>query len=61
MWLHPGIMAARVGYLLGTRVHCVDTVLYYLTFLEATPLAASERFHAYSATWLSPVAAGGRR
>jgi len=39
----------------------VVSTQYYLTFLEATTLAASERFHAHSATWLSAVAAGGRR
>jgi len=39
----------------------VVSTQYYLIFLEATALAASERFHAHSATWLSPLAAGGHR
>jgi integrase/recombinase XerD len=38
----------------------VVSTQYYLTFLEATAVAASERFHAHSAGWLSPEGNGGR-
>jgi integrase/recombinase XerD len=37
----------------------VVSTQYYLTFLKATAVAASARFHAHSAEWLSPDGNGG--
>ena len=60
----------RAGVDVQTRLPALATYLghasvvstqYYLTFLEATAEAASERFHAHSATWLTPSAREGGR
>jgi integrase/recombinase XerD len=61
----------RVGVDVQTRLPALATYLghvsvvstqYYLTFLQATAEAASERFHTHSATWLTPsVQEGGRQ
>ena len=60
----------RAGVDVQTRLPALATYLghasvvstqYYLTFLEATAEAASERFHTHSAAWLTPsVGEGGR-
>jgi len=62
-WYRDGVdVQARLPALATYLGHVsVVSTQYYLIFLEATALAASERFHAHSATWLSPIAAGGRR
>jgi integrase/recombinase XerD len=60
-WYRNGIdVQARLPALATYLGHVsVVSTQYYLTFLEATAVAASERFHAHSAKWLSPAAAGG--
>jgi integrase/recombinase XerD len=61
-WYRDGAdVQARLPALAAYLGHVsVVSTQYYLTFLEATALAASERFHAHSETWLSPGAPGGR-
>ena len=61
-WYRAGVdVQARLPALATYLGHIsVMSTQYYLTFLEATAVAASERFHTHSAGWLSPEGNGGR-
>jgi integrase len=61
-WYRDGVdVQARLPALATYLGHVsVVSTQYYLIFLEATAVAASERFHAHSASWLTP-GEGGRR
>ena len=56
-WYRSGVdVQARLPALATYLGHAsVVSTQYYLTFLQATAEAASERFHTHSAAWLSPV------
>ena len=63
-WYRTGVdVQARLPALATYLGHAsVVSTQYYLTFLQATAEAASERFHTHSVAWLSPSAVqGGRR
>jgi integrase/recombinase XerD len=61
-WYRAGVdVQARLPALATYLGHVsVVSTQYYLTFFEATSVAASERFHTHSAGWLSPGGKGGR-
>jgi integrase len=61
-WYRDGVdVQARLPALATYLGHVsVVSTQYYLTFLEATAVAASERFHAHSTAWLLPGGVGGR-
>ena len=60
-WYRTGVdVQARLPALATYLGHVsVVSTQYYLTFLQATAEAASERFHTHSAAWLSPSALQG--
>jgi len=62
-WYRAGVdVQARLPALATYLGHAsVVSTQYYLTFLEATAVAASERFHTHSAAWLFPGAVEGGR
>jgi integrase len=62
-WYRTGVdVQARLPALATYLGHVsVLSTQYYLTFFAATAEAASERFHAHAAGWLSPGALEGNR
>lgn len=62
-WYRAGVdVQARLPALATYLGHAsVVSTQYYLTFLEATAEAASERFHTHSAAWLAAGAGEGGR
>ena len=60
-WYRAGVDVQSRLPALATYLGHVSVVStqYYLTFLEATAQAASERFHTHSAAWLTPCVGEG--
>jgi integrase len=60
-WYRAGVdVQSRLPALATYLGHAsVVSTQYYLTFLEATAQAASERFHTHSAAWLTPCVGEG--